>query len=152
MLISLYNEWLCQCHELLKVVFLNLCSSWDAWRCARNDCGSCCCFVLTAVPVSSGTLWVGGWAHRAWMWETYLLIPAQMLTCFLTAQVIFPSVLHIEIARHRTAQIQGMLRWLCRSELCGLALLLRIWVVTGATAFQDPALLPSTLCAYGCGR
>lgn len=147
---SLYNEWVCQYHELLKVLFLNLCSGRDVRRRARNECGSCGCFVLPAVQVSSGTPWVGGWGHRAWMWETYLLIPDADLFSNCTSNLSFCSTYWNCKAQNSTDT--GVLRWLCRSELCGLALLLRIWVVTGARAFRDPALLPSTLCAHGCGR
>lgn len=61
-------------------------------------------------------VWFGGWGHWVGMWEMSLLLPAQTLVCFITAQIISPSAVHIEIARHRTAQILG-----CPSTSAGLS-------------------------------
>lgn len=38
---SVHNEWVSQYHKILKVLFLNLCSSRDVWSRARNECGPC---------------------------------------------------------------------------------------------------------------
>lgn len=86
-------------------------------------------------------LWFGGWGHWVRMREMSLLFPAQTLVCFITAQIISPSALRIEIARHRTAQILG-----CPDTSAGLSCvkLYFCWVFGwcwSAGAFWGPAVL-----------
>lgn len=52
---SLHNEWVSQYHKILKVLFLNLCSSPDVRSRARDGCGSCGWSVPTVTHVSGET-------------------------------------------------------------------------------------------------
>lgn len=52
---SLHNEWGSQCHKILEVLFLNLCSSLYVWSHARNECSSCGWAVPTVTHISGET-------------------------------------------------------------------------------------------------
>lgn len=68
----------------------------------------------------------------AWMWEMYLLFPAQMLACFITTQITGLFALHTETAGHRTA-------WILRHP--GTLQVQAVWACTFAECLGGASLL-----------
>lgn len=128
---SLHNEWVSQYHKILKVLFLNFCSSQNVWSRARNECGSCGWSVPTVTHASGETHSPVVWWMRALGLDVGNVpsLPSSDVGLFYncTNHITFYSTYWNCKAQNITDT--EVPRYLRRSELCGLVLLLGICVV-----------------------
>lgn len=127
---SLHNEWVRQYRKILKSI---VSKPLQQPRCTELFWKWMRLWWLGCATSRTCQWWVSetcGYVMWAWKWEMYLLFPAQMLACFMTAQITGVFTLHTEIAGHRTAWIlrhlgtSADLSWTCTFEYLGGASLL----------------------------